>query len=139
MKLYRCFEATNEVVKLDMKYKGLWESVEQFERLLSSGQTHGHQRYPGLGLQRGGEPASIWKSRVIHPQLGGKSSGLRYIYERMTINGDEYAVALTVYVHQQSIKEADVVKRIQQRCRSFEATLDGIRVLERSPTEGLAE
>lgn len=139
MRVYRCFEATNEVEKLTSKYRTVWEYVENFERLLSNGFTHGHERYSGLKLQRGDEPAAIWKSKIIYPQLGGKRSGLRYVYERLTIGEDEYAVALTVYIHQSGGRESDVIARIRQRSHSFEATAEGLRRLDRSHTEGLAD
>ena len=48
MKVYRLFQATNDVERLRKKYRDIWESVHQFERLLAHGQTHGHERYAGL-------------------------------------------------------------------------------------------
>jgi hypothetical protein len=114
----------------------IWESVHQFERLLAHGQTHGHDRYAGLRLVRGDEPAEIWKSRVIYPPLGGKSSGLRYVYERLELDGEDYAVALTIYIHQDNIRESDIQARIRERFTSYEATLTGLRGLERSEVDG---
>jgi hypothetical protein len=67
VKVYRLFQATNDVERLRKKHSDIWESVRQFERLLSHGMTHGHKRYPGLRLNRGNAPAEIWKSRVIYP------------------------------------------------------------------------
>lgn len=138
MKLYRCYTATTEIERLGAKYHGLWQSVEQFERLLSHGIIHGHDRYSGLQLYRGTEPASIWKARVIRPQLGGKRSGIRNVYERLAVYDEDYAVTLAVYLHQQSDKESEIIARIRQRSRSFEATIDGLRSLERPHTEDLS-
>lgn len=116
MRLYRVRQATNEIVKLDGKHRDLWESVTQFERLLSHGQTHGHTS-----------------------SLGGKRSGLRYVYERVTIGNEEYAVALTVYVHQEGNKESDVVDRIRKRSQFVDATPQGFRALDGSDTQMLLQ
>lgn len=89
MRVYRAPQATNEVERLSRKHCDLWHYVEPFERLLANGQTHGHEPYPGLRLTRGGVPASIWKARVIVPHLGGKRSGLRYVYERLQIERED--------------------------------------------------
>ncbi len=137
MKLYRLHQATNEVERLGRKYRDIWRSVNQFERLLSHGQIHGHSLIPNLRLQRNGQPASIWKSRVIYPPLGGKSSGLRYVYERVQLQGEDYAVALTIYVHQEGGSEAGVIARIREHSASFDATPDGLRKLDGSDTESL--
>ena len=135
MKVYRHFQATNDVERLRKKHRDIWESVHQFERLLAHGQTHGHDRYPGLRLNRGDEPADIWKSRVIYPPLGGKRSGLRYVYERLTIDGEDFAVALTIYIHQDNARESGIQARIRERFTSYEATLAGLRSLERSDAD----
>lgn len=133
MRVYRHFRATTDIEKLNSKYRGnngVKEQIHQFERLLSNDYTHGHERYPNLRLDREGAPASIWKARVHHPQLGGKRSGLRYVYERFVVAGEEYAVALTIYVHPELRKESDVQRRIRDRFADVEATPDGIRRLE---------
>ncbi len=135
MKVYRHFQATNDVERLRKKHRDIWESVLQFERLLAHGQTHGHDRYAGLRLHRGEEPADIWKSRIIYPPLGGKRSGLRYVYERLTIDGNDYAVALTIYVHQANVRESEIQARIRERFASYEATSSGLRSLEHSEAD----
>lgn len=127
--------ATLEIDALQGKYRNVYDAVAQFERLLAANQNHGHQRIPGLRLSRAGEPASVWKARVLHPQLGGKSSGLRYVYERLWIEGNEYAIALTVYVHQQGSKESDVIAHIRDRSERVGATVDGLRELDCSPLD----
>lgn len=137
MRVYRLHKATNEIEGLDGKYRGTWDEITRFERLLSHLQTHGHERMPGLQLQRHGQPAAIWKAKVLHPLLGGKSSGLRYIYERFVLGGEDYAVALTVYVHQERNKETEVRSRIRQRFESFDATTEGLRKLDGSDTDKL--
>jgi len=139
VRVYRVQQATNEIVRLDGKHRSLWESITQFERLLSNGQTHGHMPYSNLKLRRDGSPASVWKGRVIYPPLGGKRSGLRYVYERVEIGNDEYAVALTVYVHQEGNKESDAIDRIRKRSQSFEATMQGLRALDGSDTDMLLQ
>ena len=135
MKLYRHFQATNDVERLRKKHRDIWESVLQLERLLAHGQTHGHDRYAGLRLRRDDESADIWKSRVIYPPLGGKRSGLRYVYERLTIDGEDIAVALTIYVHQDNVRESEIQARIRERFASYEATPSGLRTLERSEAD----
>jgi hypothetical protein len=130
LKICRLPQATSEIDTLHGKYRNVLEEIARFERLLAANQNHGHQRALGLGLTRHEEPASIWKARVLHPQLGGKCSGLRYVYERLWIDGEEYAIALTVYVHQEGMKESEVVARIRQRTRAIEGTTDGLRTLE---------
>jgi len=136
VKVYRDPAATNEVERLATKYRSGWEAIGQFERLLSNGKTQGHFQYPGLKLRRGDEPATIWKSKVICPELGGKSAGLRYVYERISIDGEEYAVGLTVYVHQSGINENDVRRVIRQRFALFDGTSQGLRRLEPSDAVG---
>ena len=135
MKVYRHFQATNDIERLRKKHRDIWESVHQFERLLAHGQTHGHDRYPGLRLIRCEVPAAIWKSRVVYPPLGGKRSGLRYVYERLTIDGEDFAVALTIYIHQDNVRESDILERIRDRFTSYEATLAGLRSLGRSEAD----
>lgn len=132
MKVLRVPQATSDIERLRKKHPELWTFIEQFERLLAHGQTHGHDRYPGLRLSRVGNPASIWKARVIYPPLGGKRSGLRYVYERLTVDDEEYAVALAVYVHQEGDKEHDIRARLVERSTSFEATKEGLKTLERA-------
>jgi hypothetical protein len=66
---------------------------------------------------------------VLHPQLGGKSSGLRYVYERLWISGEECAIALTVYVHQEGAKESAIITRIRDRFDEIETTVEGLRAL----------
>lgn len=133
MIVYRCSAATTEIEKLATKYRSVWDNVSEFERLLATEITERHVRYPGLGLTRGPEPAAIWKARIICPELGGKSSGLRYIYERGEVAGEQIAVCLTVYVHQQSKKhEKDVVRIIRERFRQYDLTPDDIKQLERA-------
>lgn len=139
MRVYRLHQATNEVEQLCKKHRELWDSVTQFERLLSHGQTHGHVLYPKLRLTRGDGPASIWKSRIIFPPLGGKRSGLRYVYERVTIEREEHAIALAIYVHQEGGNEADVIARIRDRFGTYEATPDGLRRLDGSDTGRVLE
>jgi hypothetical protein len=136
VRVFRHVQATNDVERLRKKHRAIWESILQFERLLAHGQTHGHDRYAGLGLNRGDAPAEIWKSRVIYPPLGGKRSGLRYIYERVVIDGEDYAVALTIYVHQDDVRESEIRERIRERVQGYDATTAGLRSLERSIADG---
>jgi hypothetical protein len=128
----RCVAATSEIERLDAKHRDVWKSIDEFERLLVAGLAVAHDLYPALGLRRGDESARIFKARVLCRSLGGKSSGLRYVYERLTIDGEEHAIALTVYIHQQGAKEHDIVKKIKDRFSSYDATADGIRLLEKS-------
>lgn len=137
MRVYRLHKAISEIEGLDGKYRGTWDEITRFERLLSNLQVHGHQRFPQLHLQRKGQPAAIWKAKVLHPQLGGKQSGLRYIYERFTLGAEEYAVALTVYIHQQRNKESEVRSRIRQRFDSFDVTPEGLQKLDGFDTDSL--
>ncbi|MGH8730014.1 MAG: hypothetical protein ACREV9_18050, partial [Burkholderiales bacterium] len=115
-------KAATEIDALHGKYKHVWPEIEKFERLLAANYNHGHQRVPGLHLTRDCEPASIWKARVLHPRLGGKRSGLRYVYERLWIGDEEYAVALTAYVHQEGAKESEIIARIRERFDWIETT-----------------
>lgn len=130
MRVCRLFKATTEIDALHGKYKNVWDEIAKFERLLAANQILGHQRVPGLHLARDGEHASIWKARVLHPRLGGKRSGLRYVYERLWIDGEEYAVALTVYVHQEGARESEIIARIRERSGWIETTPAGLRELD---------
>lgn len=131
MRVYRTLKATSEVEKLATKHRDAWDAVEQFERLLSNGLTHGHERYPSLRLDRHGQPASVWKARVICQSLGGKRSGLRYVYERVAVGSEEVAIALTVYVHQSGAKESNIRETIRKRSLSFDATPDALKKLDK--------
>lgn len=93
----------------------------------------GHEQYPGLRLRLADSTAAIWKARMHCPAFDkGKSGGLRCIYERFAMDEDECAVVLTVYLHQDNVKEADVIKRVKERFATYEPTAEGMRSLERS-------
>ncbi|MCD6031926.1 MAG: hypothetical protein K0S78_4108 [Thermomicrobiales bacterium] len=59
----------------------------------------------------------------------------RYVYKRLTIDGEDYAVALTIYIHQDDVRESDVRERIRERCSSYGATLNARRALEQTTTD----
>lgn len=131
MDLYRCLEATREIHRLRKKYRDIVDYITPFERLLSKDMRSAHQQYPGLGLTRPAGPASIWKARVVYPPLGGASSGLRYVYERLDIEGEIVIVALKVYVHQSGIKESDVINDIRSRSGAILPSRDELSTLEK--------
>ncbi|MBA2520681.1 MAG: hypothetical protein H0V24_13525 [Chloroflexia bacterium] len=79
----------------------------------------------GLGFTRHDQPALVYKARVLYPPLGGKSSGLRYVYEWFRLDSTECAVVLSVYVHQGGKSDQDNRALIRQRFQSYEATADG--------------
>lgn len=123
MKVYRVDQATRDIDKLAKRYRTISKNVEEFERILASGQQQGHDRYSRLELLRDGEPASIWKAKVVVPQLGGKRSGLRYIYEQINYQGEVYAIGLLAYVHQTGIKKEDqVIATIRERFAIYQDT-----------------
>lgn len=97
-------------------------SLSQFEHLLAADSRQGHVQYAMLGLSREGDPARVYKARVICNELGGKSSGLRYVYEQIVSpDGLNYCVCLAVYSHQSDIDENDIQSRIRRRFTSYDA------------------
>jgi hypothetical protein len=130
LNVYRCLEATRDIHTLRKKHRQILGPIENFERILAGGRTDGHNRWNGLKLLRNDVPASIWKARVIVPQLGGASSGLRYVYERFTVADQECAIGLIVYLHQQGSKEHEIRERVRERSKSIEATAAALRDLE---------
>lgn len=120
-----------EIHRLRKKHRDIVDFIIPFERLLSKDLRSGRQQYPGLGLVRPSGPSSIWKARVVDPPLGGASSGLRYVYERLVIEGETVIVTLKVYVHQTGIKESDIVKDIKSRSRAIQPSRDELWKLEK--------
>lgn len=135
MRVVRLQAATNDIVSLDAKHPTVWAGVESFERLLAGNLMSGHNLYPGLGLKRDVSSAAIWKARVLCKNMGGKRSGLRYIYERVTFDGEDLAIALYVYLHSDgATKESQIQQRIKQRFAQVELTPEGFRHLEQADT-----
>ncbi len=125
MKVRRAHGVKRDAKALAKKYRSFALDVERFERLLGADYTIGHVPYSDLHLYRDDAPARIFKVRVHCVSLAGnsKSSGSRYVYERIaTADGDEYAVCLTIYVHQQNGKESDVQQTLGERFKSFDVT-----------------
>jgi len=115
MRIYRVDPAGREIMALAKKYRSVPVAIERFERLLSAGGVFG-DLYPGLGLTRDQDPASISKYKVIVKELGGKNSGLRYIAEQLSDGNGEYChVCLVAYVHAHDVKESDVQRWIKER------------------------
>lgn len=135
MRVYRLYEATTDVEALSTKHQGLWDAAKKFERLLANELVPREFRLSGLGLSRHGQPAAIFKARVLYPQLRGKSSGPRYIYERFTLEDVEYAVVLIVYVHQGGKSEQENRALIKQRFQLYNATMESLRKLDHTDTD----
>lgn len=135
MRVCRLDAATIDVERLSAKHPGIWEVQRNVERLITHGQTQGHWRIPGLKFRRGAESASVWKAKMIYPPLGGKQSGLRCIYECITIDGVALAVVLMSYLHQGGKAEQENRKLLGRRFQSYEATTEGIRDLDFSDTD----
>lgn len=133
MNVCRTHRATNEIDALSMKHRKIWQDIAYFEQLLANDMTHNHARYPGLRITRGEGPASIWKARVAVEGMGGTGGGVRYVYERLTVESTEFAIALTVYLHQErGNDERIVIDRIRERCALFEASMSSLRTLDHS-------
>jgi len=81
---------------------------------------------PGLQLLRGDVPLTAFKTKIPLPELRGKSSGLRFVYEELEADGGRCAVGLTLYVHQQGDNEHEVRRRIADRSRAYESTIDSL-------------
>ncbi|MDQ3695751.1 MAG: hypothetical protein M3464_19350 [Chloroflexota bacterium] len=80
MRVIRLFAATNDLEVLAKKHRDIWDAARQFERILTHGLLTREHQIPRLGLTRNDQPAAIYKARVLYPPLGGKASGLRYVY-----------------------------------------------------------
>jgi hypothetical protein len=104
------------------KYRSVPKALEQFERLLAADSREGHVPYSGLHLQRGARSARIFKARVICAELGGKSSGLRYVYEQLVgDDGEDYMICLHVYSHQSAVNEQQVQNLVRERFGTYDA------------------
>lgn len=82
--------------------------------------------YPNLQYRRNDEPVRVLKTRVLVRQLGGKSSGLRLIYELLNVGGVRCCVLLHTYLHAQDVKEHEVRTTILERIDSYEMSLERI-------------
>lgn len=105
------------------KYPSVPVSLLRFENLLAQDSRDGHALYSGLGLVREDDTAKVYKVRVVCKELGGKRSGLRYVYERIVSpSGAHYCVCLAVYTHHSGIKESVVRSKVKERFMSYEAS-----------------
>lgn len=130
MRVYQHRGASNEAISLGKKHRSVQVDIERFERLLAADVTVGHDQIPGLRLQRDGAAAAVYKAKVHCPAFNkGKRAGLRYIYERLTLSGDQCSVLLTIYLHQEGDKEHDVLNRVRSRFADYSTEDGGRKVL----------
>lgn len=104
MRIARCPSADREIKRLSKGSSDVSSAVTEFERLLSEGFAPPGDRYSQLGLKRGHLDAEVWKCRVALKH-SGKKSGLRYVFERLTVNGDDWVICLGVYMHSAGVDE----------------------------------
>ncbi len=129
MRVCRHRAVDRELKKLK-KYRDVPESLEQYERLLLHDKALA-EPYGGLSLVRGNAPAHIFKGKVIVASLGGKSSGLRYVYEVVDCDGESWAICLSLYIHQQAGNaEHEVRARIKIRCAELDVDRESLEAIE---------
>lgn len=131
MRVCRHWAITRDVRKLK-KYRDIEQSLDTFERLLAADLAPS-DTYAGLRLVRGGKAAQIFKARVIVASLGGKRSGLRYVYEVVECAGETWAICLSIYVHQMAGNEEHEVRaRLMSRSAEFAIDVDTLEGLEQA-------
>lgn len=104
------------------KYRTATESIEAFERLLSSTFVPPRDHYPNLKCKSRQAPPDVFKSRVALIGYGGKSSGLRYIYEEFSCDGTLIRVGILICGHQGQMGEAQIKAEILSRLRDYDTT-----------------
>jgi len=134
LRVFRLKEATREIADLEKKYKGSFAGVVQFERLLADSGSLRTDRINRINRDRFGAPASIWKSRV-HFEGQGSRGGLRYVYEVLTVEGEELAICLTIYTKKDDDDIRIITMRIQQRFDSIVPTMAWINTIHRPDTD----
>ncbi|MBA3277037.1 MAG: hypothetical protein H0T72_14745 [Chloroflexia bacterium] len=110
------------------KYRTVDTDIGYLETLLVNNGHPPGTPYPGLQFRRDDVPVRVMKTRVVVEQLGGKSAGLRLLYELLSTDGGECAILLCTYLHAQDIKESDVKKLVLER---LETTMRRSRALTR--------
>lgn len=126
MRIYRTHQCDRELRRLQKNYRSTEKALEYFENLLRGDFSVPSDQVPGLRLHRNNVPLVVYKARVLVPELGGKNSGLRLVYEVLDTDGGRCAVELTLYVHQRGDSEREVRQRIADRCKEYEATVDSL-------------
>ena len=126
MRVFRLRPCHREIMALNKKYRTVDEDVGYVETLLLNDGHLPADPYPGLQFRRNGEPVRVLKARVLVRQLGGKSSGLRLLYEITDAQGIQCCILLHTYVHAQNISENDVRRTVLERLGMYEARLQSI-------------
>jgi hypothetical protein len=126
MRVFRLHPCNKEILSLNKKYRTVDDDVGYVETLLLNDGHLPADPYPGLQFRRDGESVRVLKARVLVRQLGGKSSGLRLLYEVLDAQGIQCSTLLHTYVHAQNISEKDVRTTVLERLGMYEATLESI-------------
>lgn len=107
------------------KYRGIPLSMEFVERLLAANQPPAGIPWGSFALERDDGFAVIIKTRLVVPGTNfGKSKGLRYVYERLFHEGEEWCCCFAVYMHSQGIDDSEVRKTIEKRFADFQIEWD---------------
>lgn len=114
-------------------------AIESFERLLIKGQLPPGDRYRDLKLLRGDTNANIVKFRVFVPKTGGgNQSGVRYVCEFVEVDGEEWAILLSVHLHSQGRDNEQFHRSVYRgRCQAFD--IGNIKTFEVTYAKSLFE
>lgn len=129
MRVFRLHRCNREIQTLNKKYRTVDTDIGYIETLMLNDGHLSADPYPNLQYRRNDDPVRVLKARVLVPQLGGKSSGLRLIYEVLDVSGVRCCVLLHTYLHAQDVKENEVRKTILARIDSYETSLESIRTV----------
>ena len=83
MRVYRTHQCGREIQRLQKKYRSSESALEYHENLLRSDFPVKAVPISGLQLRRGNMPLAAFKTKIPLPELGGTSSGLRFVYEEL--------------------------------------------------------
>ncbi len=127
MRIYRLPAFEKELDKLGRTQRAADSGVTQLERTILKGKAK-FSRMRNLGCMNGSEHAEILKSYVALPGVPPRD-GLRYVAERLVLDGVEIFVALTVYYKKTDYDENKNNKRIKDRFYLYEPTPAGFAEL----------
>lgn len=135
MRVARSDHADSTIQALSKKYRSLSKDIEYFERLLSRGGLPPPIPYGSIDCTREGVPAQIFKSYVLVPQLGGKKNGMRYVFERLKVDGVEWAWCICAYTHHEDAKEPQIRRTIRRLHADTEITVGYLLARETTPSD----
>jgi len=117
MRIAHCISVAGDLKRIGKKQREAHAAVEQFERMSLRGVIGKRDRYSGLHIYRGDQPAAIYKCRV-RLERRGASDGLRYVYEEVQVGDDSWWICLAVEIH--PYDESSLESTIRARYGGFD-------------------